>query len=348
MAVDKLVDSTQLDTDLTSVANAIRTKGGTSSQLSFPSGFVSAVQAIPTGTTPTGTKQISITQNGTTTEDVAQYASAEITVNVSGGGGGSVDDFLKGLWPSGNVTISEATTVRGGAFIGNTAITSASGNSVTTLGETTYTNNVLATAGCFMNCTGLVSVSFPNATFIGLQTFRDCSNLESVSLPKVVTLGPTTSSAGSYFHNCSKLTTLNLPSLTTVNGTYALAYIGSTSARVTIVLPKVSSFENNDSFRSSHLDALDLGPDLSLLKTRAFYMGSINTLILRKTNGVVACEAANSINDINSNTRVYVPSSLISSYEQDTNWGAKGSIFYAIEGSQYENYYADGTPISTT
>lgn len=49
MAVDKLVDSTQLDSDLTSIANAIRTKGGTSSQLSFPNGFVSAIQAIPTG-----------------------------------------------------------------------------------------------------------------------------------------------------------------------------------------------------------------------------------------------------------------------------------------------------------
>lgn len=49
MAVDKLVDSTQLDTDLTSVANAIRTKGGTSAQLAFPSGFVSAIDAIPTG-----------------------------------------------------------------------------------------------------------------------------------------------------------------------------------------------------------------------------------------------------------------------------------------------------------
>lgn len=88
MAVDKLVDSTQLDADLTSVANAIRTKGGTSSQMAFPAGFVSAVQAIPTGITPTGTKAISITQNGTTTEDVTQYADAEITVNVSGGGGG--------------------------------------------------------------------------------------------------------------------------------------------------------------------------------------------------------------------------------------------------------------------
>lgn len=49
MAVDKLVDSTQLDSDLTSVANAIRTKGGTSGSLAFPSGFVSAINAISGG-----------------------------------------------------------------------------------------------------------------------------------------------------------------------------------------------------------------------------------------------------------------------------------------------------------
>lgn len=52
MSVDKLVDSTQLDADLTSVANAIRTKGGTSAQLSFPSGFVDAIGAISGGGTP--------------------------------------------------------------------------------------------------------------------------------------------------------------------------------------------------------------------------------------------------------------------------------------------------------
>ena len=46
MALDKLVDSTQLNTDLTSIANAIRTKGGTSAQLAFPQGFVSAIEAI--------------------------------------------------------------------------------------------------------------------------------------------------------------------------------------------------------------------------------------------------------------------------------------------------------------
>ena len=51
MALDKLVDSAKLDSDLSSVADAIRSKGGTSAQLAFPEGFASAVNAIPTGIT---------------------------------------------------------------------------------------------------------------------------------------------------------------------------------------------------------------------------------------------------------------------------------------------------------
>jgi len=49
MALDKLVDSSQLDSDLGDIADAIRAKGGTSGQLAFPQGFVDAVEAIETG-----------------------------------------------------------------------------------------------------------------------------------------------------------------------------------------------------------------------------------------------------------------------------------------------------------
>ena len=35
--------------DLSSVANAIRTKGNTSEQLAFPTDFVSAIEALPSG-----------------------------------------------------------------------------------------------------------------------------------------------------------------------------------------------------------------------------------------------------------------------------------------------------------
>ena len=78
MAVDKLVDSAQLDADLEDIADAIRAKGGTSASLAFPNDFVSAVQAIPTGgITPTGTKQI--TANGANI-DVESYKYADVAV----------------------------------------------------------------------------------------------------------------------------------------------------------------------------------------------------------------------------------------------------------------------------
>lgn len=44
-----MADYLVTDTELTSVANAIRTKGGTSATLSFPTGFVSAINDISSG-----------------------------------------------------------------------------------------------------------------------------------------------------------------------------------------------------------------------------------------------------------------------------------------------------------
>ena len=108
MAVDKLVDSVQLDADLTSVANAIRVKGGTSEQLEFPSEFIVAINAIQSGgssvivndapdgnggtirtitaTNVTTLVEKTITENGTydpSDDDADGYSS--VTVNVSGG-----------------------------------------------------------------------------------------------------------------------------------------------------------------------------------------------------------------------------------------------------------------------
>lgn len=48
MAVDKLIDSTQLNNNLTSVANAIRSKTGGNQQLSFPTGFINEINKFKT------------------------------------------------------------------------------------------------------------------------------------------------------------------------------------------------------------------------------------------------------------------------------------------------------------
>lgn len=49
MAVDKAIDSTEFDSKLKSVADAIRSAGGTTDVLSFPTAMVEAITAIQAG-----------------------------------------------------------------------------------------------------------------------------------------------------------------------------------------------------------------------------------------------------------------------------------------------------------
>lgn len=49
MAVDKAIDSTEFDSKLTTVADAIRTAGGTTDPMSFPSGMVEAISVLKSG-----------------------------------------------------------------------------------------------------------------------------------------------------------------------------------------------------------------------------------------------------------------------------------------------------------
>jgi len=78
-------------------------------------GYSSVTVNVPNPST--GTKQISINSNGTTTEDVTNYASAEISVNVPSGM--SLEELYSQQKPSGDVTFTGSTM----------ALTPLSGNS---------------------------------------------------------------------------------------------------------------------------------------------------------------------------------------------------------------------------
>jgi hypothetical protein len=78
MAYDKVVDSAVLDANLTTVADAIRAKGGTTGALSFPAGFADAIAAIQAG---------------------------------GGGGGGGEESFLGYYCKTGSFTPSETVNV---------------------------------------------------------------------------------------------------------------------------------------------------------------------------------------------------------------------------------------------
>ena len=86
-ATQQIVDVDYLTTtsEITSIANAIRTKGGTSASLVYPTGFVTAIQNLPSGgSTPTQTKSVSYSSNNTyTVTPDTGYALSQVNVTVA-------------------------------------------------------------------------------------------------------------------------------------------------------------------------------------------------------------------------------------------------------------------------
>lgn len=287
MALDKLVDSARLDTDLASVADAIRAKSGGSGQLSFPSGFVSEIGNIP-----------------------------------SGGGEWTSDGIAAGTEPSGNITVN-STVIAQDAFASKP----------------------------------ITDVSAPNATSLGRMAFSRCASLKTVSFDSLVEIGNGTAgnNAGAYaFQECRALEKAIFPSLETI-GTgdkYMFYNAGTTSSyKAVIVMPKVKSLGTR-TFDRCYVDKVDIGPGVTAFSgADLFYCNTdtktVNVLILRYAGGVVTTGNTDRIKGLRD---VYVPNALISSYQTASNWStryAAGKItFHAIEGSEYEHAYADGTPIT--
>ena len=144
----------------------------------------------------------------------------------------------------------------------------------------------------------------------------------------------------------------------------SLTYIGEhglqnlIGARI-LVLPKLGSTANYPVSDNANLEIIDIGATW----TQASMSGSgwffsedrkLATLILRRPS-VPSMPNVNCFNltpfaSNGAGGTLYVPSSLISSYQSASNWstilGYANNSIVAIEGSQYENYYADGTPVT--
>ena len=209
MAVDKLVDSTQLNADLTSVANAIRTKGGTSAPLSFPYEFVSAVNDIPTGS------------------------------------GISIDTWATS-GPVGEVTIT-ATSVRSHAFESCDQITGAQLPNALKIGVGSFSNTgieffyapLLETVEySSFSTTKLKTIAFPSIKTLGVQyVFNSCKNLTAVDFgPHLANIPIVT------FNGCTVLKTVILRTASIVTMSNINAFGGSPYANGgsggTIYIPK--------------------------------------------------------------------------------------------------------------
>ena len=168
MAVDKLVDSTQLDTDLTSVANAIRTKGGTSASLAFPAGFVSAVEAIETG------------GGGYSADTIADHA-IDDTISITKT---TIKNYSFYGQPLAGVTSTGTTSINSYAFAYCRPLGTCHFSEVTTLADHVFTyagDTSLASSNCIIVLPKLTTMSgkanFDRGNFVAVDIGPDFASL---------------------------------------------------------------------------------------------------------------------------------------------------------------------------
>lgn len=232
---------------------------------------------------------------------------ASVDVDVQGGGGYTAQDILMGDAPSGEVTIYPDKTVPSGVVSGRQNITK-------------------------------LTFDFSGTNY----WFSGANNVNS----------------NTFMHN-------NIPIYHIVGGTGvknvpAYLFTNNTSEFIVICRGGVGfGYIGQSGFRlNTGLKALDYTYVANQFGLRAnvFYGDSkFDTLIIRSDSvmpleNVSAFSNATQFRNGGTGGTLYVPQALISSYQSATNWstilGYANNSIQAIEGSQYENYYADGTPIT--
>lgn len=307
------------DTELTGIADAIRMKGETAAPLTFPNGFTSAINAIPTGgIIPTGTKNItangdydvesyasahvsvsgitpsgtySITNNGI--YDILSYASVD--VNVSGGEDSRFEELIARRI-SGIVNISGSLKIGMYAFYQCSLMSALSASNVTDIEE-----------HAFDGCSRLEEVYIGSAFSASNSAFAYCSSLRKVVLPTMVT-------CGSYvFTDCVSLTDVSLPQL----GTLGIATFNKCLNLSMISLPKASIIQRSAFASCYHLLSL------YLMSNSRVYLNNSSAFNSTPIGGYTASTGG-------VYGSIFVPASLYSDYLTANYWSLYSDRFVSV------------------
>lgn len=189
-------------------------------------------------------------------------------------------------------------------------------------------------AHTFRERTGITSFTGNSVTAISQYAFYHCTALESVSIPNC-----TNASGTNMFDGCTALKGIALPSVSA--DIYGNAFNGCTA-----------------------LKYIDFGPSFGRINASNALnnCSSLTMVVIRKTS----VSALNNINNFNgtpfasggSGGTLYVPNSLVSSYQSASGWstilGYTNNQIKSIESTHTDPtapidltlYYADGTPIT--
>lgn len=215
-----------------------------------------------------------------------------------------------------------------------------------------YTNNTLSIArdGLFMNCSNLSTVSMPSCTQIKQYAFNNCKKLTSVNFPACTTVGTNA------FALCTSITTASFPVCTKVE----MSGFAQCSKLTDVNLPVCSSLANYAFARCSALTNIDL-PACQQLGTLAFsecyslataslpmavkisnsafakctrltslYLMGSSVCQLAHSNAFTSTPIGGYSTSAGAYGKIYVPASLLTSYQTATNWTYYSSRFVGI------------------
>jgi len=198
---------TVTDTELTSIADAIKNKAGIASSLQYPNGFISAIETLGGVDVEDGiiTRRISGTYENSRVTTIGSNAfshcSRLTTVNFPACTNISSTAFAYCSSLT-SVNFPACTNIDNNALAYCSRLTSVNFPACTNIGNT-----------AFGYCRSLTSVNFPACTNIGNNAFSHCSGLTSVNFPACTNIGNTA------FGYCSRLTTVNFPACTNISST---------------------------------------------------------------------------------------------------------------------------------
>ncbi len=233
-----------------------------------------------------------------------------------GGGGNELAEYIaSGVFPNGDYTIDNVTTI----------------------------------AQAFSQTSGVITLTFPDLTTMRRAYAFDGITATRMSMPKLTNLYPYSFSGTSILTVFAPLATLQKGGGQNIDR----YHFNGTSYLQTVVIGSLGT-GYIQFYNCTRLTTVDIvTSDGKIDNSWQTGCANFNKLILRG-NTVLPIYTTTSFDSScfkNGGTggTLYVPQSLISSYQSDSNWstilGYANNSITAIEGSQYENYYADGTPI---
>ena len=332
------------------IKTAIEGKGVTVPSATKLDGYADLVDAIPQGSTPTGTKQISVTQNGTQTENVSGYASAQLNVAV----------------PNSYSAGDEGKVVSNGALVAQTAHADVTPSTSDQTIDTTLNNSLKVKGDAnlvagnikkdveIFGTTGSYEGGGGGADYLaelcnGTLTELNDDNITSLASPQMLRGNTTVTKV--FLKNCEE-----------ISASYTLAG----KSIQTVVLPSLTTITSGGGYSfSDNPTALkvDIGSLSNIPGGGLAGASAMNILVLRKSDSITTLTHINGFNNTpfasgKAGGTLYVPQALMSSYQGATNWstilGYATNQIKSIESTHTDPtapidltlYYVDGTPIA--